>query len=238
MSLLVAMEGADGAGKATAARNVRGALVARGLSAVVISFPRYTETVGGVALGEFLSGRMPVPVTPKAAAVLYGLDRLESVSFVAHAAATNDVVLLDRYIASNMVYQASKVAPEDAADLMRWIFQLETEMFGVTPPDLSIYLDMPLENARKLMLLKSRRSYTDRQYDEHEANTALQRNVRRNYASISSTGLAGPWRLVRTAFGDELRPPQEIASEIVDHVLRLLEVHREEDRQRVTISRA
>jgi dTMP kinase len=238
MSLLVAIEGADGAGKATAARNVRDALVARDLSAIVISFPRYTETVGGVALGEFLSGRMPVPVTPKAAAVLYGLDRLESVSFVAQAAATNDVVLLDRYIASNMVYQASKVAPEDAAVLMHWIFRLETEIFGVTPPDLSIYLDMPLENARELMLLKSRRSYTDRQYDEHEANTALQRNVRRNYASIAATGLAGPWRVVRNVCGGQLRPPQEIASEIVDHVLRLLGVDQEEERQRITTSRA
>ena len=237
MSLLVAIEGADGAGKATAAGNVRNALVALGVSASVISFPRYTETVGGIALGEFLSGRMSVPVTAKAAAVLYGLDRLESVSFVAQAAATNDVVIFDRYIASNMVYQASKVAPQDATELMHWILRLETEMFGVTPPDLSIYLDTPLENARELMLLKSRRSYTDRQYDEHEADIALQRNVRRNYAIIASTGLAGPWRVVRTALGDRLRSPQEIASEIVDHVLGRL-ADRNEERQRRTISRA
>lgn len=238
MSLLVAIEGADGAGKATAAGNVRNALVARGLSASVISFPRYSETAGGFALGAFLSGRMPVPVSAKAAAVLYGLDRLESVPVVAQAAATNDVVIFDRYIASNMVYQASKVIPEDAADLMRWIFKLEIEMFGAAPPDLSIYLDTPLENARELMLLKGARSYTDRQYDEHEADIVLQRDVRRNYAAIASTGLAGPWRVVRTVLDDRLRPPQEIASEIVDHVLGLLEADREEDRERVTISRA
>lgn len=231
MSLLLAIEGADGAGKATAAGNVRDAIFALGLSANVISFPRYTETVGGVVLGEFLSGRICVPVTAKAAAVLYGLDRLESASLVAHAAATNDVVIFDRYIASNMAYQASKVAPEDAADLMHWIFRLETDTFGVAPPDLSIYLDTPLANARELMLLKSRRSYTDRQYDEHEADTELQRNVRRNYATIASTELAGPWRVVHTVLGHGLRPPHDIASEIVGHVLRLMKSERNEDKE-------
>jgi dTMP kinase len=181
---------------------------------------------------------MPVPVTPKAAAVLYGLDRLESVSFIAQQAATNDVVIFDRYIASNMVYQASKVAAEDAVDLMHWIFRLETEMFGVAPPDLSIYLDTPLVNATELMLLKGRRSYTDRQHDEHEADTALQRNVRRYYATVASAGLAGPWRVVRTVSGNRLRPPQKIALEIVDHVLELLAPDREDARERAIISRA
>jgi dTMP kinase len=220
MSLLVAIEGADGAGKATAAANVRDTLVASGVTASVVSFPRYTETVGGVALGDFLAGRMTVPVTPRAAAVLYALDRLESVAFVAEQAAAHQVLIFDRYVASNMVYQASKVAPEQAVDMMRWIFSLEVETFGVLPPDLSIYLDTPLENARQLMLLKSRRSYTDRQYDEHEADVALQTAVRRNYAEMSRLGLAGPWQTVHTtATNGSLRTPDDIAAEIVDHVV-------------------
>lgn len=221
-SLLVAIEGADGAGKATAAANVRDALVARGLSASVISFPRYRDTVGGVALGDFLAGRMTVPVTPRAAAILYAMDRFESVGFVAEAAAANDVVIFDRYIASNMVYQAAKVGAGEAAPLMDWILRLETETFGVAAPDLNIYLDTPLEVARELMLLKAQRSYTDRRYDEHEADLELQRNVRRNYEQAAAESLAGPWRVVRTAEGGALRPPAEIAAEMVDHVIERL----------------
>jgi len=214
MSLLVAIEGADGAGKATAAGNLRDALVERGLSATVISFPRYRDTVGGLT---------PVPVTPKAAAVLYGLDRLESVGFVAEAAAGHDVVIFDRYIASNMVYQASKVPDGEAAAMMAWIFALETETFGVVPPDLSIYLDTPLDEARKLMLLKDKRSYTDDQFDQHEADIALQNAVRRNYAEMARTGLAGPWRVVHTRADGSLRAPLDIAAEIVGHVVDLLD---------------
>ena len=221
MSLLLAIEGADGAGKATAAENVRAALDARGYAAAVISFPRYRDTVGGMVLGDFLAGRMRVHVSVKAAAVLYGLDRLESVPFVAEAAARNDILIFDRYIASNMAYQASKVAPNEAAEMMGWIFRLETEMFGVLPPDLSIYLDTPLDEARRLMLLKARRSYTDEAFDQYEADTALQAAVRQNYAEMTRSGLAGPWRVVQTKADDVLRPPLQIADEITDHVARL-----------------
>jgi dTMP kinase len=219
MTLLVAIEGADGAGKATAAANACMMLVERGISTCVISFPRYSETTGGFALGEFLSGRIPVPVTPRAAAVLYGLDRLESVDAVAHAAASHEVIIFDRYIASNMVYQASKVPLTAAREMMDWIFHMETATFGVQPPDLSIYLDTPLEMAHQLMLLKHRRSYTDRQYDEHEADLELQRRVRENYATIARSGLAGPWHVVSTVAQSGLRPPIDIAHEIVEHVL-------------------
>lgn len=221
-SLFVAIEGADGAGKATAAANVRDALLARGISATTVSFPRYSETVGGAALGDFLAGRMKVPVTPRAAAVLYAMDRFESVGFVADAAAANDVVVFDRYIASNMVYQAAKVGPEEAARLMDWILRLETETFGVAAPDLNIYLDTPLEVARELMLRKAERSYTDRRYDEHEADLELQASVRRNYEQAAAESLAGPWRVVRTAEDGALRPPADIAAEMVGHVIEML----------------
>ncbi|RZM08508.1 MAG: thymidylate kinase, partial [Sphingomonas sp.] len=47
MSFLLAIEGGDGAGKATAAAEVVAQLVAGGTSATVLSFPRYAETLGG-----------------------------------------------------------------------------------------------------------------------------------------------------------------------------------------------
>lgn len=238
MSILVAIEGADGAGKATAAENVRAALVELGFSATVISVPRYKETVGGITLGEFLSGRMPLQVTPKAAAVLYALDRLESVSVIAEAASAHDVVIFDRYIPSNMVYQASKVPADQADAMMRWIFMLETETFRVPAPDLSIYLNTPLDTARRLMKLKDTRSYTDRQYDEHEADLALQRAVRLNYSAMADMNLAGPWHTVLTTVEDRLRSPAEISSEISNIVIQRIFELRDQASDRMIASRA
>ena len=92
MGKLVAIEGADGVGKNTAARGLCDALNAAGKSATIIGFPRYGETVAGVTIGRFLDGDMPVPVSPKAAATLYALDRSEWLSSIEQAVASHSVV--------------------------------------------------------------------------------------------------------------------------------------------------
>ncbi len=223
MSLLVAIEGGDGAGKATAAATLAGLLRADGLTVEIVSFPRYGDTVGGHALGEFLSGRLPRAVSPKAAAVLYALDRLESAEGLAEIAAVNDVVVFDRYIASNIAYQAAKVPPPEATAMMDWIVNLETSAFALPPPDLNVYLDTPVDAARSLILLKQQRSYTDRDYDEHEQDRGLQERVRRNYASLVSETRLGRWATVRTVGDDgSLRTPADIGAEIAGHVLSAL----------------
>jgi len=215
LSYLVAIEGADGAGKATASENVRKILLKRGLKATVISFPRYRDTVGGVALGEFLSGRMPVPVTPQAAAVLYALDRLESRSMIEGAARSSDVVIFDRYVASNMAYQAAKVAVQEAEAMMKWIVDLEINNFSLPRPHMSIYLDTPLNTAIELIAKKKRRHYTSGVFDKHEGDLYLQRRVRKNYLDLARTRLLSPWVTVVTVQADKLRQPSDIAAEIV-----------------------
>jgi len=215
LSYLVAVEGADGAGKATAAENVCKVLRERGLKATVISFPRYRETVGGFALGEFLSGRMPISVTPRAAAVLYALDRLESRSIIESAERSSDIVIFDRYIASNMAYQAAKVAAHEAEAMMRWIIDLETNTFGLRRPDLSIYLDTPLEIATELMAKKHQRYYTGLAFDKHESDPDLQRRVRENYSELAGSTLLSPWATIATVRAGKLRHPPDIAAEIV-----------------------
>jgi dTMP kinase len=225
VSCLVALEGADGAGKATAAENVCKVLLERALKAIVISFPRYRETVGGFALGEFLGGRMPVPVTPHAAAVLYALDRLESRSLIDEANSSNDVVVFDRYIASNVAYQAAKVSPDEAGAMMRWVIDLETDGFGLPRPDLSIYLDTPLETAMELMAKKHQRRYTDLAFDKHEGDLDLQRRVRKNYLEIAENNLLSPWAIVVTVRNGKLRQPSDIAAEIVTLIVNDLGRH-------------
>ena len=214
-SLFLAIEGADGAGKATAAAAVVDLLRTAGRRAAVISFPRYADTIGGHVLGEMLSGRLPRGATPESAAVLYALDRFESRAHVARVAADNDVVVFDRYVASNMAYQAAKVVAGDADRLMRWILALETQQFGLRLPDLSVYLDTPPARALDQILQKRQRSYTDRALDENEADTALQLGVRDAYRSMVESQLAGRWITVSTMAGDVMRTPATIADEIV-----------------------
>lgn len=215
MGFLLAIEGADGAGKATASALVVEQLRAAGRTAAVISFPRYTETVGGWALGAMLAGQLPRDTSPRAAATLYALDRMESRDYLLEAAAANDVVVFDRYIASNMAYQAAQGAADDAPALMAWIADLETRAFALPAPDLSVYLDTPAAIARALILRKRKRSYTDDAFDAYEADAGLQDRVRANYAMMAADGMLGRWATISTVTAGESRPPAEIAGEIV-----------------------
>ena len=221
MSLLVAIEGGDGAGKATAAANLVARLQTAGLTAALLAFPRYGDTVGGHVIGDFLAGRLPRALTPQAAAVLYALDRFESLAAIDALAAAHDVLVFDRYIASNVAYQAAKVSPAEADALIDWIVRLETGQFGLSVPDLTIYLDTPIEVARDLILRKRQRSYTDRSYDEHEADVALQARVRECYARLAARSVLGRWITIGTVEGGEMRSPDAIADQIAAAVLDL-----------------
>lgn len=223
MAFLLAIEGADGAGKATATAAVVAHLAEQGLSACALSFPRYTDTVGGWALGEYLAERLPRAVSPQAAATLYALDRFESRAHLVDMAARHDVVVFDRYIASNMAYQAAQVPDGEAEALMTWIARLETGQFALPVPDLSVYLDTPLAVARTLIAQKRRRSYTDDTYDAYEADLGLQARVRANYAAMADAAMLGEWMTVETVAHAALRPPETIAAEIADAVIGRLE---------------
>jgi dTMP kinase len=222
VSFLLAIEGGDGAGKATAAAEVAAQLVAGGTSATVLSFPRYAETLGGHVLGEYLGGRLPHAASPRAAAVLYALDRMESAGAIAAAAASHAVVVFDRYIASNMAYQAAQVGAGEADTLMRWIARLECDQFALPIPDLNVYLDTPADVARGLILRKRKRSYTDDALDAYEADDALQVRVRERYEAMVAEDLLGGWMRVPTVAHDALRPPRDIAQAIVAEALTRL----------------
>ena len=214
-AFLLAIEGADGAGKATVSAAIVEQLQAGGKRAEVISFPRYAETAGGFALGEFLAGRLPRTVSPRAAAVLYALDRLESRDHLLAAMAVNDVVVFDRYIASNMAYQGAQVPRAKSAALIEWIADLETRGFALPGPDLSVYLDTPQDVARALIARKRRRSYTDDAFDAYEADVALQARVRENYAAMAAEGLLGRWATVATTAEGVSRAPDAVAADVV-----------------------
>jgi dTMP kinase len=218
MGDLIVIEGADGVGKNTASRGVCDALNAAGRSAVVIGFPRYGETVAGVTIGRILAREMPVAAAPRTAAVLYALDRLESRAAILDAQARHDYVIFDRYIASNMAYQAARVDTAESRALMDWILALETGQFALPRPKLSIYLDTPWDLARALILKKAQRSYTDQAFDAYEADIALQQRVRTNYEAIVADGLLGPWHVVYASDAGAMRPPQAIVDEIISHI--------------------
>ena len=210
---LIAVEGIDGSGKGTQSRLLVDRLNAAGTRAALLSFPRYEETFFGARIGDFLNGRFGSlgAVDPFLAALLFAGDRLESKPVLDAALAENEVVVLDRYVASNVAHQGAKRAGGERAELVRRIEHVEFALNGLPRPDVTVWLDLPVPLARWLIAAKSARSYTDRAADLQEADAAYLAATAAVYADLA----AGPgWARVACADGEEVRPVEDIAEDV------------------------
>jgi dTMP kinase len=168
---LIAIEGIDGSGKGTQTRLLTETLAATGISCATMSFPRY-ESFFGKMIARFLNGEFgPLhTVDPHFAALLYAGDRLDAKGDLEAALEAGKNVLCDRYIASNLAHQGSRVAPERRAEFLAWLKCLEYEIYGLPRESLVIYLRLNPEQAYKLVARKKARAYTSREHDLLESD--------------------------------------------------------------------
>jgi dTMP kinase len=139
----IALEGGEGAGKSTQARELAEWLRGRGHEVVPTFEPGATEVgrrLRAVLLDHVdASGRDHPVLSPRAEALLFAADRAEHVaSVVVPALERGAVVLTDRYIDSSVAYQGAgrDLLPGDVARVSRWATE------GLLP-DLTVVLDLP-----------------------------------------------------------------------------------------------
>ena len=216
--MLVAIEGIDGSGKGTQAKRLQERLRAEGARAALIGFPRYSETLFGRAIGEFLNGRFGAldQVDPLLVSLLYAGDRFESRELLRRAVADNEVVVLDRYVPSNLAHQGAKRSGAERERLIEWIEQVEYGIYHLPRADLVILLDVPVATAVRLIGHKQKRDYTDRAADLQEADDTYLAEVRDVYLELSRS--RPEWQRVECVRGGELRSVEEIGEEIRDLV--------------------
>lgn len=219
-AFVVAVEGGDGVGKNTISRALKDMLSADGRSVTVIDFPRYTDTIAGEALALYLNGKTKRPINTDVLSVLYALDRFEFKSEIEAAIGDNDFVIFDRYVASNVAYQAAKVEPERRFELMEWIATLELEVFRLPQPDLNVLLRLDVAAAREMIERKAPRAYTALTHDIHEADDSLQERLRENYEYLVAQNMIANWLPVNVSEGGALLPPCDICSKILPYLVR------------------
>lgn len=220
MALLIDFEGIDGSGKGTQAQALCRRLQQAGIAAQLLSFPRYESTLFGQAIGEYLNGRFGglEQVHPFLVSLLFAGDRFESKGELLRAMESNAVVVLDRYVPSNVAHQASKRGGAERAELTRRILHIEHEIYGLPRPDLILLLSLPVEIAQELVARKAARSYTTRSADIQEADRGYMQNVRDVYLELACS--QPDWRVVEccsheTSSGVEtLRDVEDIADEV------------------------
>jgi dTMP kinase len=211
---LVAIEGIDGSGKGTQAKRLLQRLEDDGKRAALLSFPRYDATFFGRAVGDYLNGAFGSldHVNPFFSALLFAGDRFESRSLLAEALAGNDVVVLDRYVASNVAHQAARLEGTARERLIAAIEYLEFDLYQLPRPDLVVLLDLSVAHAQRLIANKPARSYTERSADIQEADADYLARVRDLYLDLARN--EPNWSVIVCEQQGSLRTVEEIAEDI------------------------
>ena len=225
--MFIVLEGLDGAGKSTQITKLREMFRAKGVESEYLHFPRFDAPIYGELIARFLRGDLGSveSVNPYLVALLYAGDRADAATTIREWIKGGKVVIVDRYVYSNIGYQCAKIADNNERNTLReWILHTEFEEFGIPKPDLSLFLDVPFAfTERKLTEV---REGEDREYlqggkDIHEASLDLQRRVREVY--LESASLNEDLKVVDCSTDEgSMASPEVIFERIMERVAPLL----------------
>jgi dTMP kinase len=218
--MIIVIEGLDGSGKTTQVAMLKKIFEDRGKKFTYIHFPRYDVPIYGNLISSYLRGDFGDlnSVDPHLVALLYAGDRKGAEPLLR---ANDTIVILDRYVYSNIAYQCAKIDGEEKRhDFAQWVLYMEYDFFGIPKPNINIFLDIPIEVIKKR--LKSDRKGEDRDYlqdkkDIHEADLEFQKKVRENYLKYVDNKSFFSINCVDDNF--KLRTPESINKEIVSLIV-------------------
>jgi dTMP kinase len=220
---LIAIEGIDGSGKHTQAKLLEHSLKSKGFEVYATGFPQY-ESWFGTLVGKFLNGEFGSleAVDPHFSALLYAGDRFEAKARIESSLKGGKIVLVDRYVASNLAHQVARAAPEKRSEFLRWIEHLEYSIYGLPREDLILYLRVPPAEAQKLVAQKSERHYTQASHDLQEKSLHHLEDAAEMYDMLSRSR---PWATIQCydAQNGVVRLPEEISAEVQCAVQPVLE---------------
>lgn len=193
---MVAIEGLDGAGKRTLSEALCAVLAADGAAVARFAFPRYDADVHAELAREALYGRLgDLAASVHGMALLFALDRRAAAAELRSAVAAHDVVLVDRYVASNAAYGAARLHEDAGGEFVAWDRALEVERFGIPVPDHQLLVAVPRAVAAARAEHRER-TETGRTRDAYEADAGLQERTGAVYAQLAARSWLSRWSVV------------------------------------------
>ncbi|MEJ5919225.1 MULTISPECIES: dTMP kinase [unclassified Corynebacterium] len=191
-AIIIAVEGIDGAGKNTLVTAVEKQLSAAGVTVARMGFPAYGQTIFADLADDALHGKLgDVPESAWAMALLFALDRWQRREAIVESMDTHDVVILDRYVASNAAYSWARTGDEG---IVRWIEEKEFGEYDMPRPDVQVYLGTPVEVAAKRAQLREGVDES-RTRDVYERDSSLQERTAAAYVELSNREWGSPWHI-------------------------------------------
>lgn len=141
---IISFEGTDGSGKHTQAKLLESKLIELGYKVKLISFPMY-DNESSRFVKNYLHGEYNklLPINKYGKSLFFALDRY--VSFITdwgEAISNYDIVIFDRYVGSNIIYQGSTLNDDDLLRFINWVEDFEYNKLGLPIPDITFFLDV------------------------------------------------------------------------------------------------
>ena len=194
--MLIVIDGLDGCGKSTQLELLKEKFT----NAHFITFPYY-NTNSGKIVSDYLSGKFPEKtpaVSAYSASAIYAVDRYTS--FKTHWEElynSNSPVISARYTTSNAIYQMTKLDKSLWDEYLDWLYDFEYNKLGLPKPDMTIFLDMPIEISQKL--LSARYNGDETKKDIHEQDISFLKACREAALYV---GKRDGWKIISCNDGD------------------------------------
>jgi len=188
---LIVIDGTDGSGKATQVALLMKRLKKEGYTIKTVDFPEYYKNFFGKFIGHCLSEQYYnwVHIHPKIASVMYAADRWESKGEIEGWLKKGYIVIANRYVSANQIHQGGKIKiAKKRNDFMKWLDQMEYEVFKIPRPNLTLYLSLPIDITLKLLKNRDhqmKREYLKKKKDVHEADVDFLINSRKSALKLA-----------------------------------------------------
>ncbi len=221
MGKIIVIEGTDCSGKETQSKLLKSYLEQNGIKVATFSYPQYNTPTGKIIGGPLLGKPSICPswfnnyveVDSKVASLYFAADRRASLPVLKELINNNEIVIIDRYIYSNMGHQGSKIEDkEERLKMYKFLETLEFDLLELPRPDLVIFLYLPYFYGEEL---KKNRVET---LDEAEKSQTHQIKSERTYLELTELY---DFKKIDCFTNGTVKTREEINKEVISHVKKL-----------------
>lgn len=180
-TMFIVIDWLDGSGKGTQTKLVVAELERQWKKVLLLDYPRYGEA-SAYFVEKYLNGAYGKEVSAKLASIFYALDRFDDSFNFKNEMWNYDYIISNRYVSASMMHQAGKIEDKsERLEYIKWLHELEFEIFGIPKPDRVIFLDVPPNVSQRLVEKKEEREYITgwATKDIHEADESHLKNAYR-----------------------------------------------------------
>ena len=221
------IDGTDGSGKATQVALLTEHLKKEGYKVKIVDFPEYYKNFFGAFIGHCLSEQYYnfLGVHPKIASVLYAADRWQSSEEMREWLRKGYIVIANRYVSANQIHQGGKISnTKKRNDFIKWLNEMEYEVFGIPKPDVTFYLSLPIEIVLELLdtrgSSKMKRKYLKRNKDVAESDRTHLENSIKSAMWLAKTQVN--WAKINCSEKGKILPREKIHEMVYEKVKKVI----------------